>query len=476
MNAAIYARVSTAQQAEHGYSLQTQIELCTKKANEIGITNTINYIDDGYSGAFLERPALDKLRDALSAGLHDVVIVYDTDRLARNVMLLLILTEEIEKHASLLFVNTEYSQTPESRLFFQIKGSFAEYERIRIQDRMSRGKRGKLQKGLPVQNAHIFGYDFVDGNYVINDTQAEIVRLIFDLYASTTHTIPSIERLLNERGYVTSRGKPWRQDAVHTILRREHYSGTYYANRTITKKTGPGTQITKPRDKKEWVKMSIPAIIDRKTFDAVQEKLDRNRVQKIRKTKNDYLLQGILYCGHCGKKMILHHYKDGPYEYDLYKCVSARRNQSCGSRYMQAPITDDIVWQAIKEICYNETTLKEYIKQDTADNTPEIKKKLAKISEKRDTILSWFDSGLISEKKGTEKLSALKKQEEILKSQLKSQKNVIDTAEIVEQIQKNTDQPGERRNLLLKCVKRINIERLGGKKGVHNLKFHIFFK
>lgn len=476
MNAAIYARVSTAGQAEHGYSLATQIEACKRKAHEIGIENTVNYIDDGYSGAYMERPALDKLRDALAVGAHDTVIVYDTDRLARNVMSLLILTEEIEQHAQLIYVNSEYSNNPESKLFYQIKGSIAEYERIKIQDRTLRGKRGKLQKGLPIQDAHIFGYTFVDGQYVINDTQAEVVRLIFDLYANTTHSIPTITKLLNERGYVSQKGKQWLQDGVHRILRREHYTGSYYSNKTITKKTGQGTILRKQRDKSEWIKMSIPAIIDKKTFDAVQDKLTRNRVLKVRQTKDDYLLQGILFCGHCGKKIVLHHWKCGKYEYDMYKCVTAVRNHSCGSRYMRAETTDNIVWSAIKEICYDENTLKDYIKQDTDDNTPEIAKKLQKISEKRDTILSWFDNGLISEKKATEKLSTLKKQEENLKSQLTSQKNVINAAEIVKQIKKSTDQPCDRRNVLLKIVKRIEIERIGTERKTHQLRFHIFFR
>ena len=129
-----------------------------------------------------------------------------------------------------------------------------EYERIKIQDRTLRGKRGKLQKGLPIQDAHIYGYTFVDGQYVINDTQAEVVRLIFDLYANTTHSIPTITKLLNERGYVSQKGKQWLQDGVHRILRREHYTGSYYSNKTITKKTGQGTILRKQRDKSEWIK------------------------------------------------------------------------------------------------------------------------------------------------------------------------------------------------------------------------------
>ena len=475
MNAAIYARVSTTQQAEHGYSLGTQIEACRKRLKEMNITSSKVYKDDGYSGAFLERPALDRLRDDLS--LYDIVIVYDTDRLARNVMLLLLITEEIEKHCQLIIVNTEYSQTPESKLFFQIKGSFAEYERIKIANRTARGKRGKLQKGLPVQDAHIYGYNFVDGRYVINDTQAEIVRLIFDLYARSTASIPTITKCLNERGITTLRGKQWTQDGVHRILHREHYTGEYYANTTITKKTGPNKSISKPRDKSEWIRMQIPAIIDRQTFDAVQEKLTRNRVQKIRQTKNDYLLQGLLYCANCGKKIVLHHANTGHgHYYDWYKCVSARRNASCGARFLRADITDQIVWEAIKRICYDENTLKQYINEDTTDDTPEIMKKLDKITEKRDAILSWYDNGLISDEKATEKLKSLKLQEQNLKNRLKNTKKPICLDKILEQTKKDGVSAAERRNILLQIVDRITIQRMGTQNKVHDLKFHIFFK
>lgn len=475
MNAAIYARVSTSQQAEHGYSLQTQIEACKKKADEMGIASYKIYTDDGYSGAYLERPALDRLRDDLS--LYDAVIVYDTDRLARNVMLLLLITEEIEKHCQLVFVNTEYSQTPESRLFFQIKGSFAEYERIRIADRMNRGKRGKLQKGLPVQNAHIYGYSFVDGRYVINDTQADVVRLIFDLYANTTHSIPTITKLLNERGITTLRGKKWTQDGIHTILHREHYTGEYYANTQIVKKTGPNSRTIKPRNKSEWIRMQIPSIIDKDTFSRVQEKLTRNRVLKVRQTKNDYLLQGILFCANCGKKIVLHHANTGHGRcYDWYKCVSARRNASCGARFMRPEITDELVWNAIQEICTDETTLKNYINQDSKDDTPEITKKLEKITEKQNVILSWFDSGLISDEKATEKLKSLKTQEQNLKNRLKNTKKPVDYEKIMEQIKKYGVSARDRRNILLQIVDKITIQRVGTQNKTHDLKFHIFFK
>ena len=143
---AIYARVSTAAQAEKGYSLETQVEACKQKALSMGATSIKEYVDDGYSGAYLERPKLDELRDAVSAKLYDYIIIYDIDRLSRDTMHLLLLTEELEKNSQIIYINSEYNRTPEGQLFFEIRGSFAKYERIKIQDRFSRGRRGKLKR------------------------------------------------------------------------------------------------------------------------------------------------------------------------------------------------------------------------------------------------------------------------------------------------------------------------------------------
>ena len=115
MIAAIYARVSTDLQAEKGYSLETQVEACTKKAKELGADTIKEFVDDGYSGAYLERPQLDALRDGIADKLFDLVVIYEPDRLSREVTHLLLLTREIERSgASLEFVLTEYKNTPEA--------------------------------------------------------------------------------------------------------------------------------------------------------------------------------------------------------------------------------------------------------------------------------------------------------------------------------------------------------------------------
>ena len=186
MNAAIYARVSTDWQAEHGFSLQTQVEGCVALAKKLGATTIKKYVDDGYSGAYLERPALDSLRVALREKMYDIIVCYVPDRLARRLSHQLLVTEEIERSgASLHFVSMEFKDTPEGRLFYQMHGAFAEYEREKIRERTMRGKRGKLRSGKPINDSGVYGYDF-DKNesaYIVNPAEAEIIRHIFNLYA-----------------------------------------------------------------------------------------------------------------------------------------------------------------------------------------------------------------------------------------------------------------------------------------------------
>ena len=181
MNAAIYARVSTDWQAEHGYSIETQLESCRAKAKEIGATVIKEYIDDGYSGGFLERPGLDALRDAVSDGLYDVVIFHDPDRMARKLIHQLIITEELEKAgAAPVFVLERFYSSPEGQMNYQMKGVFAEYERAKIRERTMRGKRAKLRAGKAICDSHIYGYDFdrASSSYVVNPAEAAVVRRV----------------------------------------------------------------------------------------------------------------------------------------------------------------------------------------------------------------------------------------------------------------------------------------------------------
>jgi site-specific DNA recombinase len=181
MNVAIYARVSTDIQAEQGYSLGAQITDCTAKAKELGGTIIKEYVNDGYSGAYLERPALQDMREAIRSKMFQMVVCYDVDRLSRNLSHQLLVTEEIEKSgASLVFVKSDYQSTPEGRMFYAIKGAFAGYEREKIKERTARGKLAMMKQGKVVADSHVYGYDFDKENrcYVANPLEARNINKI----------------------------------------------------------------------------------------------------------------------------------------------------------------------------------------------------------------------------------------------------------------------------------------------------------
>lgn len=476
MNAAIYARVSTAAQAEKGYSLQTQIEACTNKALRLGATTIKEYVDDGYSGAFLERPKLDELRDALAAKLHDYVIIYDTDRLARDTMLLLLITEEIEKTATLVYVNSEYSKTPEGQLFYEIKGSFAKYERIRIQDRFNRGRRGKLRKGLPLRDSKILGYDFVEGQYVVNESEAQLVRHIYQLYIDTPGGYAKLVHILHEEGILSSTGKKWSKSSINALLRRENYTGTYYAYKNYRKKTGAKTSKVLHRDKSEWIQMHCPAIVSQQLFDAVQQKLKTNRIKRTRETKYESLLQGVLCCGICGRKMSHARFKGVTY----YMCGANKdKAGTCSNRICKAQIVDEMAWKMLQAICKSEKSMKQYIKASVPTSNPadDIKKKLDKLTQQRQAIMSWYSQNFISMAECSHQLQMIKKKETVLKERLSSvkTKRVVNISQIVSSI-KSSLSYADKRKAVTTHLQKITVIRKGNNhEKSYDLEFRFHF-
>ena len=459
MNVAIYARVSTQQQAEHGYSLETQVEACRKKALELGATSIKEYIDDGYSGAYLERPKLDELRDAVGQKLHDAVVIYDIDRLSRDTMHLLLLTEEMEKHTRLVYVNSEYSRTPEGQLFFEIRGSFAKYERIKIQDRFQRGKRGKLRKGLPISNHHILGFDWNGENYIVNPAQAKIVRSIFDRYANHLGGIQSVADWLNAKGIPSPQGKQWSSTAVNRLLRQEMYTGEYFSYKMYHKKVSARKFTQIPRDSSEWIHMECPAIIGKELFEKVQTKLHRNKTQKIHETQHVALFSGVLYCADCGRKMLPTWNTKRTYRY--YQCFSVVKKIHCKNHVVGVDVLDQMVWEIIRKVCRNESMLKKYIAKhqpQQEDNSAKIKSELEGIEAKRNAVMNWFSANLISAEESTQKLQALKKQEQTLQERLQTRKEDIPTRKVVEDVRHRIT-PEEKRQFILDHINKVIVLR-----------------
>jgi site-specific DNA recombinase len=149
IRAAFYARVSSEQQAASS-TIESQIAALSERANTDGspVPADRQFIDNGFSGATLVRPALDHLRDLVSVGGIDRIYVHSPDRLARNYAYQVLLIDEWHRAGvELIFLNRPLGRSPEDDLLLQVQGVVAEYERAKIMERSRRGKKHAAQRG-----------------------------------------------------------------------------------------------------------------------------------------------------------------------------------------------------------------------------------------------------------------------------------------------------------------------------------------
>ena len=423
---AIYVRVSTQEQAEHGYSLGTQLDACRQKAQELGALTIREFVDDGQSGEFLDRPALTELRRSLKQQDLDAVIVYDPDRLARNLAHQLMVAEEIEKSgAELVFVSVTFEQSPEGRLFFSIRGAISSFEKEKIKERTMRGKRGKAAQGKVVTNANPLGYDYdaAASMYVINDEEAKLVRKIFDHIVTDKIGTARICKELNALGIPSPRGKAWIVSSIHRILTNTIYKGIIYSMKYQYQKIGLKKKKRTLRPDTEWIPVRVPAIVDEEVWEAAQRQLKANKDESKRNLKYDHLLNGLVVCSHCGRKMVITHSAIPDLAY--YACLSQRSTsyfysdgEKCPARRIPTTVLDDYVFGYLQEIHDNPILIAAHLQAaPEKKDTRELREKLAHLTsvennvlKQRETVMRWFRQQKISEQDADQQLEDIRLQ------------------------------------------------------------------
>jgi site-specific DNA recombinase len=382
---ALYARVSTEEQAEK-FGLAAQITELREIARRKGyqFRPECEFIDDGYSGGDLDRPALTRLRELARQHLIDVALVYDPDRLARKLSHQIILAEELEQaRVKLEFVTTPTDDTPEGKMFFNLKGVFAEYEKEKIRERTLRGRRQKARQGYIVGGRTPYGYRYLGkaeaerGRYILHEEEARIVRLVFRWLVEEGLSIRAIVARLNELGYRPQRGARWGKSSVHRILSNPVYAGTaYYNRRERVLPCHPRSNEPNRRDKKtalrsrpssEWIPISVPATVDAQLFERACEQLRRNAAMSSgRNIKYFYLLRGLLRCGICGRK-----YVGVPgHGRRYYRCQGRDRlygSNRCKVGLLHADRIEDFIWRTIVRILKDPDLLSKKLREHASE-------------------------------------------------------------------------------------------------------------
>jgi site-specific DNA recombinase len=317
--AALYARVSSDHQQKEG-TIKSQVAELRRQITAAGHKVVKEYIDDGYTGADMDRPALEQMRQELKADVFDSIYFLCNDRIAREVAHQLIIVDELLKHGKRIIINgKDYEENPENKLSLTMFGAFAEFERAKIMERSKRGKLHRLRSGQVLgQGLSPYGYDYVSRSQaspaalVINEREATVVRQIFETFAGGS-SICGIARSLEAQGIGTRHGRAlWDATHLKTILQRHTYTGTRYYNTvtTVTLSSSSGSSSKnkrttyRPKDRSEWIGVKVPPIVSQELFDNVQERLRQNK-QRYLRPPIQHLLGGMLLCGECGSAMYL---------------------------------------------------------------------------------------------------------------------------------------------------------------------------
>ncbi|MFZ5901176.1 MAG: recombinase family protein [Bacillota bacterium] len=417
--AAVYLRVSSEEQARHGYSLDFQAEKCRERALELGATGIVFYRDPGVSGALLDRPGLNALRQAVRNKEIDLVVVLDPDRFARNVAHQLLVTEEIDRSgARLEFVNFEWRNTPEGQLFYAIRGAIAQYEKEKIRERTMAGRLQKARLGKMPHAHQPYGYDYDRSNSTLvpNPREAPVVRMIFSLFVKQQLGYSAIAARLNEQGIPTKKAAPsWHRAVVRQILMNPVYTGTFWANRYDCRNLGLN-KFKKPadrlrpslRDRQEWIPISVTPLVPNDLWEEAQARIKTGIQTWSKRRRRIYLLAGLLHCAACRSKLVGQQVYSGNRRYPYYLCSRSHE----GRPRIRADDLEAAIWDWVKGRLDNPECFAYLLNQKpgdnglgTADAAPAEEEKL--IEERRAAACRAFAAGHISDREWREIVTRL---------------------------------------------------------------------
>src|SRR6266704_1755854 len=369
--AAIYARVSSDRQKEnHTIASQTAALKEYAAGNGYSVPPEWVFEDEGYSGAIMLRPGLEALRDLAAQGQISTVLIYSPDRLSRKYAYQVLLTEELSRcGVDIVFLKSPAGGSPEDQLVVQFQGMIAEYERAQIAERSRRGKRHKAQQGVVnVLCGAPYGYRYMKKTdtsaayYEVLESQAGVVRMVFEMYTKQQLNIRAITRLLNQRGIPTRTGKTrWERSTVWGLLRNPAYQGKACYGKTEQSErqriTRPLRQRNSPshrsnchrdRPRADWIEVAVPALVSEETFALAQEQLTKNKHHSPRRTIEPTLLQGMLVCQQCGYALYRTSTRTSKRKLYYYRCLGSDayrhfKGALCSNRPVRSDYLDQFV-------------------------------------------------------------------------------------------------------------------------------------
>ena len=390
--AAIYARVSSTRQKEE-QTIASQTAALREYAAAHGLDVPPEWVfeDDGYSGASLIRPALERLRDVVAEGSLAVLLCYAPDRLARRYAYQALLIEEFARGGTeIRFLQGRKAETAEDELLVQFQGMIAEYERAQIAERSRRGKLHRARSGsAAVLSGAPYGYRYVrksdagDARYEIVEDEAAVVREFFRRYVEEGDSIAALGRWATARGIPTATGKAvWNRTAIWMMLRNPAYGGRAAFGKTQRNETpsklNRGGRLQdrrisrsvarRPRARDQWTEIAVPAIIAGETFELAARRLEESKRFAARRTREPSLLQGLVVCASCSYAYYRSSTRTTSRKLYYYRCQGSdayryETGRLCQNRPVRQDHLDAVVWQHMVALLANPALIRDELER-----------------------------------------------------------------------------------------------------------------
>lgn len=424
-------RVSTANQEEEQTIENQKMEILEriKKDTDVALIPGYEYKDEGWSGAIIERPDLDRMRADARDKKFDVLYVYDRGRLSRKFVHQEIILEELrECGIECISLHDINGQTTEEMLMGSVMGIFHEYERVKITERMRIGKVRKVRENKKLLGYNPkYGYDYFpriktgpdarDGYFEINEQQAKVVKQIFEWIAAGVSK-HEVKRKLYKMGIPPPKGKrdQWSGGTLDRMVRDTTYMGDHYYNKSESipttnprnpelkyRKITKGSRKSRPKD--EWLLVKVPAIVNPELFNKVRVQLERNKRTNTRNNSvNHYLVAGMIECA-CGKSRTGDPVSNGSL---YYRCTDRLSKyplaRECYEAGINVPVFDALVWRNIKELLLNPNLVIEQTKRRQATSPLQsqldsLRETLKKQDEEQHRYDKAYGQGVMSERR-----------------------------------------------------------------------------
>ena len=385
LRVAIYARVSSERQVKE-HTIASQLDALNRRIAQDGLTcdPELCFVEDGYTGESLVRPALDRLRDQVAAGAIDRVYVLCPDRLARRYAYQVLIVDELVRcGVEVVFLTNPLGNNPEENLLLQVQGMIAEYERAKILERSRRGKQHAARRGsVSVLSGAPYGYRYIskrdgggEARYQVLADEARVVRMMFAWSGQEQCSLGEIQRRLRQKGILSPTGiATWSRTTIWAMLKNPAYKGTATYNKTSNRPL-KRQRLRPPRGKPEHprrpisrvsnpaedqIPIEVPALVSDDLFAAVQAQLEENRLRKRARSRHDrYLLQGLVVCKRCGYACCGNGGHPDPAKgktpYGYYRCAGSDAfrhggQRLCWNKAVRTDILDAAVWEDVHSL------------------------------------------------------------------------------------------------------------------------------